>query len=105
MRIFIDACVDPRVAELFPDHNVSTAFDLGWQALPDSEIVRRCNGSFEVLITADRSFEHQHNRFNMTFGIVIVHVRKNKVEFYRELGASLLNAVVEVGEGEVLHVY
>jgi len=45
LRIFIDACVDPGVAELFPDRIVSTAYDLDWDTLSDHEIV--CIGQFD----------------------------------------------------------
>jgi predicted nuclease of predicted toxin-antitoxin system len=85
LRIFIDACVDPRVAELFPDHAVTTAFDVGWDTYPDPEIARLCAGRFDVLLTADRGFEHQLNLKRLSFGILIVHVPQNRVGFYRDI--------------------
>ncbi|HWZ33596.1 MAG TPA: DUF5615 family PIN-like protein [Bryobacteraceae bacterium] len=104
MRIFIDACIDPRVAALFAEHDVSTAFDLGWHQLADHEVVGRCMGRFDLLLTTDRGFEHEHNLSKLTFGIVIVHVLKNKVEFYRPLRDSIAEAVGRIGPGEVIHV-
>jgi predicted nuclease of predicted toxin-antitoxin system len=104
LRIFIDACVDPRVAELFPDHVVSTAYDIDWDTLPDHEVVRRCSGRFDVLLTADRGFEFEHTLRKLTFGIVIVHVQRNTVENYREIRDLMLAAIGDAQPGVVIHV-
>jgi predicted nuclease of predicted toxin-antitoxin system len=104
LRIYIDACIDPKVAELFTDHDVSTAFELRWHRLLDREIVARCNGKFDVLLTIDRGFEYEHNLSKLQFGIVIVHVLKNKVAFYRPLRENILAAVDGVAAGRVVHI-
>jgi len=59
---------------------------------------------FDVFVTIDRGFEHQHNLRNRRIGIVIVHVSKNKVASYRAMAAELLSLVVDVRAGAVLHV-
>jgi hypothetical protein len=59
---------------------------------------------FDVFVTIDGGFEHEHNLRKLSFGIVIVHVARNKVEYYRELAAELLEAVASVKPGEVVHV-
>jgi predicted nuclease of predicted toxin-antitoxin system len=104
LRIYIDACVDPRVAELFTDHEVSTAFDLAWDKLQDYEIVARCGGRFDVLITADRGFEYEHNLAKLDFGILIVHVAKNNVDFYRPLTDRILSALDHIAAGRLVHI-
>jgi len=35
MRVFLDACIDPRAAEIFSGHGVRTAVELGWHRLKD----------------------------------------------------------------------
>jgi hypothetical protein len=90
MRVFLDACVDPRTAAIFAGHQVRTAFELDWHRLKDNELLPRVAEQFYVLVTIDRGFEHEHNLTRVRLGIVIVHVAKNKVEFYRELAAQLL---------------
>lgn len=42
----------------------------------------------DVFVTADRGFGHEHNLEELPFGIVIVHVARNKVAF---LSADLLS--------------
>jgi hypothetical protein len=104
MRVFLDACVDPRVAQIILGHDVRTAFDLGWQRLRDHVLLPKVAADFDVLLTTDKGFEHEHNLNNLSIGIVIVHVPKNKVEFYRPAVSSILNAIVSVGKGQVIHV-
>jgi predicted nuclease of predicted toxin-antitoxin system len=105
MRVFLDACIDPRVTECFPVREVETAAGLGWERLKDHELIPRLQGVFDVLVTIDQGFEHQHNLKALRLGIVIVHVAKNKVEFYRPLFSRLRAAVANVKAGEIIHVY
>src|SRR3954469_5970201 len=105
MRVFIDACIDPRVAEGFAGHEVKTAVEVGWRYLKDHELNKRLQGQFDVLVTIDQGFEYEHNLKVLRFGIVIVHVEKNKVEFYRPLFTLMQAAVNSVKPGEVKHVY
>jgi predicted nuclease of predicted toxin-antitoxin system len=80
MRVFVDACIDPRAARVFADHEVQTEFDLGWQHLQDHVLLPMVAAGFDVFVTADKGFEYEHNLRNLPIGIVIVHP-KNKVEF------------------------
>ena len=105
MRVLVDACVDPRVVEGLPGHEVKTALDLGWHRLEDHLLVSLLQDRFDVLLTIDRGFEHQQNLKALRFGLVIVHVAKNKVEFYRPIFGQIQTAVARVQPGEVLHVY
>jgi hypothetical protein len=104
MRVFLDACVDPRVASLFLEHQVTTAFDAGWHQLRDHKLLPLIQEQFDAFVTIDGGFEHEHNLRKLSFGIVIVHVARNKVEFYYALRSELLDAVARVKPGEVVHV-
>jgi hypothetical protein len=79
-----------------------TLFDLGWQHLEDNVLVKQL--ACDVFVTADRGFEHEHNLKTLSFGIVIVHVARNKIDFYRPLFPQLLEAIATVSAGQVVHV-
>ena len=102
MRVVIDASIDPRLVEAFVGEDVQTLFDLGWQHLKDNALVKQLD--CDVFVTADRGFEHEHNLKSLSFGIVIVHVARNKIAFYRPLFPQLLNAIAMVRAGQVVHV-
>jgi hypothetical protein len=105
MRVFLDACVDPRVAEAFAGHEVATAVDLAWHKMKDHELVPLLQNRFDALVTIDRGFEFEHNLKNLTFGIIIVHVAKNRVEFYRPLFDQMQIALAQSSPGQVQHIY
>jgi hypothetical protein len=48
--------------------------------------------------------EFEHNLGKLRFGIVVLHVEKNKIEFYRPLAAALLDAIDRLAPGEVVHL-
>lgn len=104
MRVFLDGCIDPRAAALFGEHEVKTAFQLNWHRLRDHTLLSLVEKEFDVLVTIDQGFEFEHNLKKLPMGIVIVHVARNKVEFYRALAPQLLEAIVRVQPGEVVHI-
>ena len=57
MRVVIDASIDPRLVEAFPDHHVQTLFGLGWQHLKDHVLVKQleCSVMYSSLLIADSS--------------------------------------------------
>ena len=104
MRILLDECVNPRLYLAFPNHEVLTVQQAAWRALPDAKLIAQAQGRCDVLVTIDRGFEYEHNLKKLSFGIVIVHVARNRMEYYRPLFPALLDAVEHVKAGEVVHV-
>jgi len=105
VRIVLDECVNPRVERLLKDnHAVSAVLGLGWGGLPDKILVQRLQGRCDVFLTIDRGFEHEHNLSSLGFGIVIVHVARNRFADYQALQAQTRRAVSAVRPGEVIHV-
>jgi len=79
--------------------------DANWLAISDAQLLRFANKKFDVFVTLDQGFAHQHNLKRLSFGIVIVHVNKNSMQYYRPIFDKILSAVERVGPGEVVHVY
>ena len=104
MRILLDECVNPRLRQAFPDHEVLTVAEAQWRTLPDAQLIVQAQGRCDVLVTTDKGFEHEHNLKKLAFGIVIVHVKRNRMEYYRPLFDALVDAVERVQPGQVVHV-
>ena len=104
MRILLDECVNPRLQQAFPKHEVISVAKAKWRALPDAKLVIQAQGRCDVLVTIDKGFEHEHNLKKLSFGIVIVHVPKNRMEYYRPLFQALVEAVGRAKPGHVIHV-
>jgi len=69
-----------------------------------TKIVRRAQGQIAALVTIDQGFEFEHDLKTLTFGIVIVHVPKNRIHYYRPLFPALNSAVELVRPGQVVHI-
>jgi predicted nuclease of predicted toxin-antitoxin system len=104
VRILLDECVNPRLEQAFQDHQVVSVAKTGWRTLSDAKLIAQAQGQCEVFVTIDKGFEHEHNLKKLSFGIIIVHVARNRMEYYRPLFQSLLQAVERVKPGEVIHV-
>ncbi len=104
MRILLDECVNPRLRQAFSDHEVLTVAEAKWRTLPDAQLIARAQGRCDVLVTTDRGFENEHNLKKLTFGIIIVHVPRNRMEYYRPLFPALVDALGRAKPGEIVHV-
>lgn len=104
MRILVDECVNPRVRQAFPNHEVITVAEAGWRGLPDEKLVALAQGNFDVFVTIDQGFGFEHNLQKLAFGIVIIRVRKNRIDYFRPLFPLLVEAVESVRPGDVIHV-
>ena len=104
MRILIDECVDPRVKQLFGEHQSATVHDKGWDTLEDGPLLALAQKEFDVLPTIDGKMEFQQNIPKFQIGVVVVHVPRNQMVHYRVIQRELLLAVEEVQPGRVIHV-
>jgi predicted nuclease of predicted toxin-antitoxin system len=104
MRILIDECVDPRVKQLFGGHDVATVRDRGWGAMEDGPLLAAAQEQFDLFITNDRGIEFQQNLAKFRIGVVVVHVPKNQIGYYRAIRAELQDALTNVRLGEVIHI-
>jgi hypothetical protein len=95
---------EPAIAAGIPEHEVVIAVTTAWRQIRDHRLVEAIQGKFDVLVTIDRGFEFQHNISKLTFGIVIVHVRRNRMEYYRPLFPELSAAIAAIRPGQVIHV-
>jgi predicted nuclease of predicted toxin-antitoxin system len=104
MRILIDECLDPGIRDVLAEHQVTTVGEANWQSTADNQLIQLAAGNFDVLLTLDRGFEFQHNLKKLSFGIVIVHLSRNRREDYEPMAGALREAVEAVQPGQVLHV-
>jgi len=105
VRIVLDECVHPRVEHLLgADHVVFTVLGLGWGGLPDNILVEHLRERCEVFLTIDQGFEHEHNLSSLGFGIVIVHVPRNRLAYYEVIREKISQALSSIRPGEVIHV-
>jgi hypothetical protein len=63
----------PLRKHLSAHHQVITAFELGWGALENGELIFQAESAgFEVLVTTDKNLKHQQNLAHRNIAIVVL---------------------------------
>lgn len=58
MKIFLDHCVPKRLLRLLFEHEVKTAYQMGWAAKKNGELLKLVEGEFEVFLTVDQNLRY-----------------------------------------------
>lgn len=93
MKVLLDECVDARLAREFAGHNVETVPQAGWAGLPDGEILRRAENSFDALVTTDTNLQFQQNLASFDIAIIVLHANTNRLTDLKLLVPQLLAAL------------
>jgi hypothetical protein len=73
--------------------------------LEDGPLLKAAEKEFDVVLTIDGSLEFQQNLSKLQIGVIVAHVPKNQVTYYRALQKELLEAVENIVPGKVIHVW
>lgn len=78
MRVLLDEHLPVDLSAEFTGHDVSTVRAQGWEGLSNGELLAKAGeAGFEVLVTNDKSLEHQQNLKRVQLGIVVLDAPSN----------------------------
>jgi hypothetical protein len=72
MRILFDQGTPVPLREHLGDHNVATAFELGWSTLQNGELLAAAEDWFDLLITTDQQMRYQQNLVGRKLAILVL---------------------------------
>ncbi len=73
MRILLDHNVPRPLKNNLPGHIIDTAAERGWQELNNGELLDRAESDgYELLITADRNMNFQHNFAHRSISVLFL---------------------------------
>lgn len=101
MRVFLDECVDRRLARDIAGHDVRTAGDQGWRGVTNGRLMALVSGNFDVFVTVDRNLSYQQNLKSLPFSVIVLHARTNRLADLQPLIPGLLNAIATAPTGVV----
>ena len=104
MRVLLDENLPHDLASELAGHDVTTVQGLGWAGLKNGELLRQATGKVDAFLTMDRNIELQQKIDGLSFGIVVIRARSNRVEHLRPLISDILVALGKVEPGKVLHI-
>lgn len=71
MKLLLDECVDHRLRNRIPGHDVFTTAYMGWAGKKNGTLLRlAADAGFDALLTTDRSIQHQHNPATLPLAVV-----------------------------------
>jgi len=94
VKVFVDECVDRRLARPILGHDVRTARDQGWTGISNGRLLALISGAFDVSVTVDRKLSYQQNLSTLPFAVIVLHARTNRLADLEPLVPRLL-AVIE----------
>ena len=73
MKILFDQGTPVPLRDHLTEHSVATAFELGWSALSNGELLDRAEeDGYELLITTDQQLRNQQNLSGRQLGILVL---------------------------------
>jgi hypothetical protein len=93
VKVFLDECVDWRLARDIVGHDVKTARQMGWTAVENGALLALASQHFDVFVTVDRNLSFQQNLDSFTIAVVVLQARTNRLADLRPLVPSLMTAI------------
>jgi predicted nuclease of predicted toxin-antitoxin system len=104
LRIFVDECVDWRLARDIVGHEVKTAREMGWTTLKTGELLALASKQFEVFVTVDRNLSFQQNLPAFEIAVVVLRSRSNRLGDLQRLVPEPLASLATAQSGVVTYV-
>ena len=104
MKVFVDACVDRRLAREIVGHEVKTAQQQGWSTIKNGELLALATKEFDVFVTVDRNLSFQQNLPAFTIAVIVLRARSNRLADLQPLVPELLAVIPTAKRGAVTYV-
>jgi hypothetical protein len=101
LRVYLDECVDRRLARELLGHEVRTARDQGWNGVANGKLLTLVSQGFDVLVTVDRNLSFQQNLRSFSIAVIVLHARTNRLADLRPLVPALLRTIPVAPAGAV----
>ena len=100
MRVLLDENLPRALAAELTGHEVSTVQAAGWAGTTNGELLRRAQGSFDVLLSMDRGLQHQQDLGVLRLRIVAIRAPSNRLVHLKPLVGSILNTLASLPPGQ-----
>jgi len=104
VRVLFDENLPHDLVSELGGHEVVTVQGLGWAGIKNGELLRRAAGQVDAFLTMDRKLEHEHDLSALSFGVVVIRARSNRMQDLRPLIGAVTAALARIGPGKVERV-
>ncbi len=104
MKVFVDECVDWRLARDIVGHEVKTARQMGRLTIKNGELLALAAKEFEIFVTVDRNLSFQQNLPAFVIAVIILRAPSNRLADLKLLVPDLLAHIPRAKRGTVEYV-
>jgi hypothetical protein len=104
LKIFLDHCVPKRLLRLLSGHEVKTAYQMGWAAKRNGELLKLVESDFEVFLTVDRNLRYQQNLASVSLKFIILVAASNQYDSLAPLVPQVEEALTKLAPGDVAEI-
>jgi predicted nuclease of predicted toxin-antitoxin system len=90
MRILLDESLPRDLSALLIGHQATTVRAAGWSGIKNGELLALAASQFDVFVTADRNLEFQQNLATLPIAIVILVVRRTRIQAIKPVVPELI---------------
>ena len=97
MLLLLDENLPKRLKADFPDHEIFTVRDKGWNGIKNGELLQlMLAGNFNALMTFDKNLQYQQNFIKYSITVFVLTASNNTYDQLKPL-APLINQILAVG--------
>jgi Domain of unknown function (DUF5615) len=104
VRVFLDECVDWRLAREIVGHEVRTARQLGWTTIKNGALLTLAAQHFDIFVTVDRNLSFQQNLDSFSIAVIVLQAKTDRLADLKPLVPALLAAIKSASPGSAKHV-
>ena len=94
MKLLLDENLPKRLKRDFPEHDVFTVRDKGWNGIKNGELLKLMEADgFQALLTFDKNLQHQQNFEKYTLTVFVLNASINTYEVLTELSGKVQRAL------------
>lgn len=105
MKILLDHCVPKPFKHELPKHEVSTAREMGWEAVKNGKRLEQAQASgFDVVVTVDQNVRYQQNLKGRSIAVCVLFAGGITIDNLRPLVAALEELLPTVQAGKLYEI-
>ena len=101
MKVFLDECIDWRLARELAGCQVFTARQMGWTSIGNGELLALASQEFDAFVTVDRNLAFQQNPGALAIAVIVLHAPTNRLADLKPLVPRLLAALASTKAGQI----
>jgi hypothetical protein len=101
VRVYLDECIDWRLARDIVGHDVKTARQMGWTTIQNGALLSLASQHFDVFVTLDQNLSFQQNLESFSIAVIVLNAKTSRLTDLKPLIPNLLVAIDSTQSGAI----